>query len=146
MTSRRQFLSAAMAFAATGGYVPSLWAAMKYDRKGVLCEGSGITATDGRYEVATSVEQAMAASNAGVVYRRPDASCFRNGAITYTVYAPPEEIRFELADRTGDYSTFMRAHIPTPVSGKVFSLRILHGKCPKGASYCYRIDIGKQGG
>lgn len=25
-----------MAFAATGGYVPSLWAAMKYDRKGVL--------------------------------------------------------------------------------------------------------------
>ena len=45
-------------------------------------------------------------------------------------------------DRTGDYSTFMRAHIPTPVSGKVFSLRILHGKCPKGASYRYRIDTG----
>ena len=36
MTSRRQFLSAATAFAATGGYMPSLWAAMKYDRKGVL--------------------------------------------------------------------------------------------------------------
>ena len=35
MTSRRQFLSAA-AVAATGGYMPSLWAAMKYDRKGVL--------------------------------------------------------------------------------------------------------------
>lgn len=117
-----------------------------FDRGGVLCEGSGITATDGRYEVATSVEQAMAAPDAGVVYRRPDASCFRNGAITYTVYAPPEEIRFELADRTGDYSTFMRAHIPTPVSGKVFSLRILHGKRPKDASYRYRIDIGKQGG
>ena len=44
-----------------------------FDRGGVLCEGSGITATDGRYEVATSVEQAMAASNAGVVYRRKDA-------------------------------------------------------------------------
>ena len=112
-----------------------------FDRGGVLCEGSGIAATDGRYAVATSVEQAMAAPNAGVVYQRPDASCFRNGAITYTVHAPPEEIRFEVADRTGDYSTFMRAHVPTPVSGRIFSLRILHGTCPKDASYRYRIEI-----
>ena len=88
----------------------------------------------------------MAAPNAGVVYRRKDVSAFRNGAITYTVYATPEAIRFEVAERTGDYSTFMRAHVPTPVSGKVFSLRILHGKCPKDASYRYRIDIGKQDG
>ena len=128
----------AFTFAREGLTVRKKWT---FDRGGVLCEGSGIAATDGRYAVATSVEQAMAAPNAGVVYQRPDASCFRNGAITYTVHAPPEEIRFEVAERTGDYSTFMRAHVPTPVSGRIFSLRILHGTCPKDASYRYRIEI-----
>jgi len=116
-----------------------------FDRGGVLCEGSGISLSgkSGDYEVATCVEQALAAQDAGVVFQKADASKFRNGPITYTVYAPPEAIRFEVAERKGNYNTFMQAHVSTPVSGRIFSLRILHGKNPSDASYRYRIDIGQ---
>jgi len=105
----------------------------------ILCEGSGITASDGDYEVMTSVEEANAADDAGVVYERPGEFCVRNGSICYVVYAPREAIRFEVADRKGDFRDFMQAHPSCPVSGKVFSLRISHGVRPTGAAYRYRV-------
>jgi hypothetical protein len=37
----------------------------------------------------------------------------------------------------------MLAHEPTPVKGRVFSLRILHGKSPRDASYRYEISLSK---
>ena len=107
---------------------------------GIVCEGSGITASDGAYEVATCVEHALAAPDAGVVFRRDDVSRFRNGALVYTVHAPKDAIRFELAGREGNFNTFMLAHPSTPVKGRVFSLRILHGRSPQNASYRYEIS------
>ena len=52
-------------------------------------------------------------------------------------------VSFELAEREGNFNTFMLAHEPTPVKGRVFSLRILHGKSPKDASYRYEISLAK---
>ena len=108
---------------------------------GILCEGEGISADDGEYEVATCVEHARAADNAGVVSRGRDASRFRNGALLYTVHAPAEAIRFEVAEREGDFNTFMLGLHSTPERGRVFSLRILHGKAPRNASYRYEITM-----
>jgi hypothetical protein len=105
----------------------------------ILCEGSDITGLDGNYEVMTSVEEANAAENAGVVYEKPGEFCVRNGSIRYVVYAPRESIRFEVADRKGDFRGFMQAHPSHPVSGKIFSLRISHGIRPNGAVYRYRV-------
>ena len=110
---------------------------------GIACEGSGISASDGAYEVATCVEHAWAAPNAGVVERKDGVSRFRNGAFVYTVHAPKDAVSFELAEREGNFNTFMLAHEPTPVKGRVFSLRILHGKSPKDASYRYEISLAK---
>ena len=110
---------------------------------GIVCEGSGISASDGAYEVATCVEHALAAPNAGVVEQSDAVSRFRNGAFVYTVHAPKDAVRFELAEREGNFNTFMLAHEPTPVKGRVFSLRILHGKSPKDASYRYEISLAK---
>jgi hypothetical protein len=106
---------------------------------GILCEGEGIAADDGEYEVATCVEHALAADNAGIVSRGCDVSRFRNGALLYTVHAPAEAICFEVAEREGDFSTFMLGVPPSPEKGRVFSLRILHGKAPRNASYRYEI-------
>jgi chondroitin AC lyase len=106
---------------------------------GILCEGEGIAADDGEYEVATCVEHALAADNAGIVSRGRDVSRFRNGALLYTVHAPAEAICFEVAEREGDFSTFMLGVPPSPEKGRVFSLRILHGKAPRNASYRYEI-------
>lgn len=110
-----------------------------FSEGGILCEGEGITAEDNSYEVMTSVEEALAAPNAGIVYEKPNESCFRNGNIEYIVYAPKEAIRFELADRSGSYSSFMLALDEKLVSGRVFSLRISHGYAPSGASYRYEV-------
>lgn len=110
-----------------------------FSERGILCEGEGISAEDTSYEVMTSVEEAIAAPNAGIVYERPNEICFRNGDIEYIVYGPKEAIRFEIADRSGSYSTFMLALDEEIVSGKVFSLRISHGFAPKGASYRYEV-------
>lgn len=112
-----------------------------FSPSGIVCEGTGISAADGNFEVATCVEHAQAAENAGVVYQKDGESCFRNGAIVYTVYAPKEAIRFEVAEREGDFNTFMLSHAARPVKGKVFSLRILHGRKPVGAAYRYIISI-----
>ncbi len=108
---------------------------------GILCEGAGISADDGEYEVATCVEHALAADNAGVVSWGRDASQFRNGALLYTVHAPAETIRFEVAERAGDFNSFMLGVLSTPTKGRVFSLRILHGRAPKNASYRYEITV-----
>lgn len=105
----------------------------------ILCEGSGITASDSNYEVMTSVEEANAAENVGVVYEKPEEFCVRNGSICYVVYAPRASVRFEVADRKGDFRDFMQAHPSHSVSGKVFSLRISHGVRPNGATYRYRV-------
>ncbi len=110
---------------------------------GIVCEGSGISASDGAYEVATCVEHAWAAPNAGVVEQSDAVSRFRNGAFVYTVHAPKDAIRFELAEREGNFNTFMLAHEPSPVKGRVFSLRILHGKAPADAAYRYEISPAK---
>ena len=110
---------------------------------GIVCEGSGISADDGAYEVATCVEHSRAAANAGVVWQRDDVSRLRNGAFIYTVFAPKDAIRFEVAEREGNFDTFMLAHKLEPVKGRVFSLRILHGRRPKDASYRYEIAIDK---
>ena len=99
---------------------------------GIVCEGSGISASDGAYEVATCVEHAWAAPDAGVVEQSDAVSSFRNGAFVYTVHAPKDAIRFELAEREGNFNTFMLAHESAPVKGRVFSLRILHGKTQEG--------------
>ncbi len=114
-----------------------------FSPSGVVCEGSGITATDGNYEVVTCVEHAHAARNATVVYQKENESRFRNGNLVYTVFAPKEAIRFELAEREGDFKDFMRACHPTPAKGKVFSLRIVHGVKPTDASYRYTITVNK---
>lgn len=106
----------------------------------ILCEGSGITAEDKSYDVATCVEESLAAPNARIVYRKPNESCFENGTIRYIVEAPPEQIRFAVEERHGDFSAFMQSMASTPRSGKVFSLRILHGRTPKSARYRYRIQ------
>lgn len=106
---------------------------------GILCEGAGITASDGRWEVMTSVEEALAAPDAGIVYEKPDEFCARNGDIVYVVRAPRASVRFEIADRTGDFRDFMQAMPSAKVSGKVFSLRISHGFAPTNAVYSYRI-------
>ncbi len=105
----------------------------------ILCEGSGISAQDKSYAVATCVEEALAAPNARVVYQKPTESCFENGSIRYIVEAPPEQIRFAVEDRHGDFRAFMQSMPPTPRSGRIFSLRILHGRAPHGASYRYRV-------
>ena len=110
---------------------------------GIVCEGSGISASDGAYEVATCVEHAWAAPDAGVVEQSDAVSRFRNGAFVYTVHAPKDVIRFELAEREGNFNTFMLAHEPSPVKGRVFSLRILHGKAPADAAYRYEISPAK---
>lgn len=115
-----------------------------FSSDGVLCEGSDIGAADGAWEVVTCVEHAIAAPDAGVVYRRDGESCFRNGQVLYTVYAPKDAIRFEVASRQGDFNTFMLAHPSHPTSGRVFSLRISHGRAPKGGRYRYRIAIERQ--
>ena len=106
----------------------------------ILCEGSGITAGDKNFDVATSVEESLAAPNARLVYRKPNESCFENGTIRYIVEAPPEQIRFAVEERHGDFRAFMQSMASTPRSGKVFSLRILHGRTPKSARYRYRIQ------
>ena len=108
---------------------------------GILCEGSGISATDGAYEVATCVEHSIAAGNAGVIYRREGESRFRNGALVYTVHAPEDAIRFEVAEREGSFSAFMLSQPFELEKGKVFSLRILHGRNPQGAAYRYEIAL-----
>ena len=108
---------------------------------GIVCEGSGISAADGSYEVATCVEHALATAYADLLSQGPDVSRFRNGALLYTVHAPPEAIRFELAEREGNFNTFMLSHPDAPMKGRVFSLRILHGRAPKNASYRYEISF-----
>lgn len=113
----------------------------RFTSDGILCEGRDITATDGVWEVVTCVEHACAAENAGVVYERDGESRFRNGAILYTVRAPKNEIRFEVAEREGNYRSFMLSHPDSPEHGKVFSLRIVHGKTPKNATYSYSISF-----
>ncbi len=105
----------------------------------ILCEGSGIAAKDKSYDVATCVEESLAAPNAHVVYQKPTESCFENGNIRYIVEAPPAQIRFAVEDRHGDFRDFMQSMASTPRSGKVFSLRILHGRTPNGATYRYRV-------
>lgn len=110
-----------------------------FDAGGVLCEGSGIRAEDAGYEVATCVEHALADRPAKLM-EAPDRSVFRNGAFTYTVYAPPAAIRFSTDERSGDFKDHMMAEVSKIVRGKVFSLRILHGRCPADAAYRYRID------
>lgn len=112
-----------------------------FSPSGIVCEGTGISASDGRFEVATCVEHSQAAENAGVVYQRDGESRFRNGALVYTVYAPKEAIRFEVAEREGNFNTFMLSDGSAPVKDKVFSLRIIHGKKPVGASYRYAVSI-----
>ena len=107
---------------------------------GIVCEGSGISAADGAYEVATCVEHSMAAENAGVIYRREGESRFRNGALVYTVHAPEESIRFEVAEREGSFSAFMLSEPFKTEKGRVFSLRILHGRNPQRAAYRYEIS------
>ena len=111
--------------------------------EGVVCEGSGISATDGAYEVVTCVEHARAAESAGVVYMRDGESRFRNGALVYTVFAPKEAIGFEVVERDGNFNTFMLSHPDSPEKGKVFSLRIRHGRLPKGVSYRYDVMVDK---
>ena len=113
-----------------------------FSPRGILCEGTGISADDGQYEVATCVEHALAADNAGVVSRGPSESRFRNGALLYTVHAPAEAIRFEVVEREGNFNSFMLGDPSSPEKGRVFSLRILHGKAPKNASYRYEITVG----
>ena len=115
-----------------------------FSPRGVVCEGSGIAASDGAFEVATCVEHARAAANAGVVRQSDGESSFRNGALVYTVYAPRDAIRFEVAERAGNFNTFMLAHPDAPVKGKVFSLRILHGRKPAGAAYRYVVSIDEK--
>ena len=110
---------------------------------GIVCEGSGISANDGTYEVATCVEHSRAAGNAGVVYRREGESRFRNGALVYTIHAPKDAIRFEVAERRGSFSTFMLSQPFDPEKGRVFSLRILHGKKPQDAAYRYEITLAE---
>lgn len=110
-----------------------------FTESGVLCEGSGLTATDGDYEVVTCVEHSRAQADAACVYAREDESCFVNGGIRYVVRAPREAIGFAVVERTGDFSRFMRSLKPTPAKGRVFSLRIRHGRLPSGAAYRYRI-------
>lgn len=105
----------------------------------ILCEGSGISSADTTYEVATCVEEALAAPNARIVYQKPTESCFENGGIRYLVEAPPERIRFAVEARRGDFRDFMQAMPSTPRTGKVFSLRILHGRAPHAATYRYRV-------
>ena len=112
-----------------------------FSPSGVVCEGMGISAADGSFEVATCVEHAQAAENAGIVYQKDSESCFRNGALVYTVCAPKEAIRFEVSEREGDFNTFMLSHGSVPVRGKVFSLRILHGKKPVDAAYRYIVSV-----
>ena len=112
-----------------------------FSPNGIVGDGSGISATDGAYEVATCVEHSIAAGNAGVVYRREGESRFRNGALVYTVHAPEDAIRFEVAAREGSFSTFMLAEPFELEKGKVFSLRILHGRNPQGAAYRYEIAL-----
>ena len=109
---------------------------------GIVCEGSGISAEDGTYEVATCVEHALAAPDACVIEQADSVSRFRNGAFVYTVHAPKDAIRFELAEREGNFNAFMLAHESAPVKGRVFSLRILHGKSPKDASFRYEVTAG----
>ena len=112
-----------------------------FSPSGILCEGAGISAEDGEYEVATCVEHALAADNAGVVNRGRDESQFRNGALLYTIHAPAESIRSEVAEREGNFNTFMLGNPSSPAKDRVFSLRILHGKAPKNASYRYEITF-----
>jgi len=130
-----------MDFRREGLSVHKRWA---FDGEGVTCTGDGITATDGNFDVATCVEAAHAASDAGVVYQRDDVSCFRNGPLLYTVWAPRDAIRFEVAERKGDFRDFMMSLPSTPVAGRLFSLRIMHGKLPKAAAYRYRIHLAPQ--
>ena len=112
-----------------------------FSPEGILCEGSEISADDGEYEVATCVEHALAADNAGVVSRGAGESRFRNGALLYTVHAPAEAIHFEVAEREGNFNSFMLGDPSSPAKGRVFSLRILHGKAPKNAPYRYEITF-----
>ena len=109
--------------------------------RGIFCEGTEISTDDSEYEVATCVEHALAADNAGVVSWGRDASQFRNGALLYTVHAPEEAIRFEVVEREGNFNSFMLGDPSSPTKGRVFSLRILHGKAPKNASYRYEITV-----
>ena len=125
-----------LAFRREGLSVRKRWT---FTEREILCEGEGISAADGDFEVATCVEQAIAQDDAACVSSGEALSCYVNGGIRYVVEAPREAIDFSVEGRTGDFSAFMRSMRPTPAAGRVFSLRIRHGRRPSGASYRYRI-------
>ncbi len=101
---------------------------------------AGITSTAAS-EVATCVESANAAADAGIVTQNERYSVYHNGEIYYIVWAAPEDITFTLEDRAGnvgDYATYY----PREVIGRLFRIVVSHGQNPSNAEFKYSVRIG----
>ena len=106
---------------------------------GILAETTDISCTNDS-RVATCVEAANAAPDAGVVSQTDTETRLRNGAIEYVVYAPKEAVEVFIGERTGDYHDFMAGLAPKTLhTGRIFEVTVNHGRMPKGASCRYRI-------
>ena len=101
---------------------------------------AGITSTAAS-EVATCVESANAAADAGCVEQNERYSVYHNGEIYYVVWAAPQDITFTLEDRTGNVSTYA-TYYPREVSGRLFRIVVSHGTNPSGAAFRYNVRIG----
>lgn len=110
----------------------------RFSEKGILCEGHGICSDDPR-EVITPVEEAWAADDARLLPYDGRYVRAINGKIGYVIEAKPEDIRFSVEERSGDYRLTHPTQPSHPVKGKVFSLVISHGIRPKDAGYRYRV-------
>lgn len=110
-----------------------------FSPEGILCETTDISCTNDS-RVATCIEAANAAPDAGIVSQTETETRLRNGAIEYVVYAPKDAVEVFVGERVGDYHDFM-AGLPkgTLHTGRIFEVTVHHGRLPKGASCRYRI-------
>ena len=113
----------------------------EFSPSGVVCRGSGITATNCHSRVVTCVENCLAGEDARIgEYREGRLTAFNSGK-RYVIAARQESIHAEIAEHEGDWKDVLGNNPSETHRGKLFTIWIDHGVEPTGARYSYSVRM-----